>query len=197
MNALSKLLHFEGFEKDWRRLMIQGILILFAGVFMALASVVNPDAIILSARQFSWLPVAGMFILALGIFECLKAIVAKEPLDVVQNLQVGVLDLVVGGLTVLSVSTTVNRLSMMIAAFLLVRGIVRIVFVYFLNLPHKFTTIVGGLVSIVLGILIYKQWPVDEGWFVSFGLSTEIAFRGWAGISFALWIKQQQTVVNE
>lgn len=177
----------------WRRFISQGIIIMFVGTLMALASIVNPDAIILSARGFSWLPVSGMFIMLLGIMGCLEAFFAREQRELLQNLQVGVLDLVVGTLTVLSISGTISRLSIMIAEFLIVRGIVRISLVYALKLPHKLSTIIGGAVSLILGILIFMEWPTTEGWFISLCLNIEIAFRGWAIISFALWVKKQKT----
>ncbi len=192
MKLLDKLSRFEGFEMDWRRLLIQGFLVMSAGLVMALASIANPEGVILSAIGFSWLPVSGFIILILGLLECLDAFLAKQQRDVVQNLQVGVLDIVIGALTVLSVSETVERLSMMIAAFLIVRGIVRITFVYALKLPHKASTTAGGVLAVILGILVYTQWPSEEGWFVSACLNTEIAFRGWAMISFALWIRKQK-----
>ena len=192
MRLFERLSQFEGFELDWRRLIIQAVITLLVGVFLALASVFKPDIMILSVRGFSWLPVSGMFILLLGLLQCLDAFVAKHQRDVLQNLQVGVLDTVVGLLTILSITGNVSRLSMMIAAFLIVRGIVRITLVYALKLPNKISTALGGLVSLVLGVLVFLEWPSAEGWFVSMCLNIEIAFRGWAGISFALWVRKQK-----
>ena len=189
MKVIAKIHHFQGFEKDWRRLITQGIITLLVGLLMALGSIINSDVIVFSAKEFSWLPVCGLFLLSLGVLGCLKAIVAKEQLDVVQNLQVGVLDFVIGLLIILSISDTVPRLVVMISAFLLLRGVVRLVFVFTLKLPHKLSTSLAGLVSIVLGILVFMGWPTSAAWFLSFCLSLEIAFRGWAGISFALWVK--------
>ncbi|MCK4842347.1 MAG: hypothetical protein KAT04_10795 [Methylococcales bacterium] len=183
---------FEGFEMDWRRLIIQGLVIMLAGGFMALASVINSDALILSARGFSWLPASGIFILSLGLLECLDAFLAKEQRDVLQNLQVGVLDVVIGGLIICSISGEVIRLSVMISAFLIVRGIVRLALVFALSLPHKISNSFGGIVSITLGILIFLEWPTLEGWFFSLSLNIEIFFRGWAGVSFALWVREQK-----
>jgi uncharacterized membrane protein HdeD (DUF308 family) len=79
----------------------------------------------------------------------------------------------------------------MISAFLLLRGIVRLAFVFTLKLPHKLSTALAGLVSIVLGILVFMGWPTSAAWFLSLCLSLEITFRGWAGISFALWVKNK------
>ena len=119
----------------------------------------------------------------------------KTQRDVIQNLQVGVLDAVIGTLTILSVSGNVSRLSMMISAFLIVRGIVRIIFVFSLKLPNKVSTAIGGLVSVILGILVFfKNGQQRRGGLFPCVLSIEIAFRGWAGISFALWVKKQKIV---
>ncbi len=191
MKLFKRLAHFEGFDQDWRRLIVQGILTMLMGTLLALASVTNSDAIILSAREFSWLPVSGLFLLLLGLFGIMDSFLAKHQRDIIQNLHVGVLDTVIGGLIVLSISGEYLRLTLMISAFLIVRGIVRVIFVFTIPLPHRVSTSMGGLLSIILGVLIFQEWPTVESWFVSACLNIEIAFRGWAGISFALWVKNQ------
>lgn len=193
MNLLEKLFSYERFEMDWRRLLVQGALIVLTGVILAIASTLNPNAIVLTARHLSWLPVSGMVILSLGLLECLDAVLSKETRDFLQNLQVGVLDAVIGGLIILSVTEEPSRFSMMIAAFLIVRGIVRIALAHALRLPHTFATTFGGLLSIVMGFLIWMEWPTGEGWFISLCLNTEIAIRGWAMMTFALWVRTQKT----
>ncbi|HEY8036573.1 MAG TPA: hypothetical protein VIF37_13425 [Methylobacter sp.] len=193
MNLLEKLFSYERFEMDWRRLLVQGALIVLTGAILAMASTLNPDAIVLTARHLSWLPVSGMVILSLGLLECLDAVLSKETRDFLQNLQVGVLDAVIGGLIILSVTEEPSRFSMMIAAFLIVRGIVRITLAHALRLPHTFATTFGGLLSIIMGFLIWMEWPTGEGWFISLCLNTEIAIRGWAMMTFALWVRTQKT----
>lgn len=192
MNLLEKLFSYERFEMDWRRLLVQGALIVLTGATLAMASALNPDAMVLTARHLSWLPVSGMVILSLGLLECLDAALAKEARDFLQNLQVGVLDVVIGGLIILSVTEEPARLSMMIATFLIVRGIVRITLAHALRLPHSFATTLGGLLSVIMGFLIWKEWPTSDGWFLSLCLNSEIAIRGWAMMTFALWVRTQK-----
>jgi uncharacterized membrane protein HdeD (DUF308 family) len=192
MNLLEKFLRYERFEMDWRRLLVEGALIVLTGSTLAMASALHPDAVVLTARHLSWLPVSGMVILSLGLLECLDAALANETRDFLQNLQVGVLDVVTGGLIILSVTEDPSRLSMMIATFLIVRGIVRIILAHALRLPHILVSSLGGLISIIMGFLIWKQWPNREGWFISLCLNTEIAIRGWAMVTFALWVRKQK-----
>lgn len=191
MPLLEQLLRFERFDLGWRRLLLQGAVILLLGATLTLASAFRSDGIILFARDLSWLPASAVVILSLGILECFDAFLAKEPRDFFQNLQVGVLDAVVGGLIFLSVAEPPARLSLMIAAFLMVRGIVRIVLVNTLRLPSALSTSVCGLASIVMGLLIWLEWPTAAGWFLALCLNVEIAFRGWAIMVFALWVRRQ------
>jgi len=191
MKLLETPARFERFNMNWRRLLMQGLVIFLIGLILVFASVLNPDAVVMSARYFSWLPLCGVIILALGLLECLDAFLAKEQRDFFQNLQVGVLDTVVGGLIILSVTEEPARLGLMIAAFLMVRGIVRIVLTYALSLPQIISTAVCGLVSILAGFMVFLGWPTSAGWFIALCLSIEIAFRGWAMMMFSLWVRKQ------
>ena len=196
MKLLEKFSDSERFKMNWQRLLMQGFIILLIGLILALASLVKPNAVVMSARFFSWLPLCGIVILALGILECLDAYLAKEQRDFFQNLQVGVLDSIIGLLITLSVAESPMRLSMMIAAFLIVRGIVRMVLVYTLNLPQKLLTLFCGGVTIIMGMILWQQWFITAGWFISFCLSIEILFRGWAMMMFAFWVRNHQNNLN-
>lgn len=191
MKSLESLARFERFNMNWRRLLMQGLVIFLMGLILVFASVLNPDAVVMSARYFSWLPLCGIIILALGLLECLDAFLAKEQRDFFQNLQVGVLDTVVGGLIILSVTEEPARLGLMIAAFLMVRGTVRIALTYALSLPQIISTAVCGLISILAGFMVFLGWPTSAGWFIALCLSIEIAFRGWAMMMFSLWVRKQ------
>ncbi len=192
MKLLDKMSHFEGFELSWKRLLVQSLITLISGGFIGLISALNHDVMILNVRGFSLLPIAGLILVVLGISECLDAFLTKSQREVVQNLQVGVFDLVIGMFTLLSISGNVSRIIMMISAFLIVRGIVRITYVFALKLPNTISTAFGGLLSVILGTLLYQEWPTAEAWFISMCLSIEIAFRGWAGMSFALWVRKHK-----
>lgn len=192
MNPFKKFFHSERFEMDWRRLLAQGVVIMLMGITLVMLSTVRSDVIILSAKELSWLPASGMVILALGLLECLDAFLAKETRDFLQNLQVGVLDAVIGMLIILSVADDPARFSMMISTYLIVRGIVRIALIYALQLPRAALSSIGGFLSIIMGFMIWMGWPSTAGWFLSLCLNIEIAVRGWAIIIFALWVKKQK-----
>jgi uncharacterized membrane protein HdeD (DUF308 family) len=192
MNPFKKFFRAERFDMDWRRLVVQGVVIMFIGIGLVLISSVRSNVIILSAKELSWLPVSGMVILALGVVECLDAFLAKETRDFLQNLQVGVLDAVIGALIIFSVAEEPARFSMMIASYLIARGIVRITLIYAMQMPNTALSSIGGFISIIMGLMVWMGWPSAGGWFLSLCLNIEIAIRGWAVIIFALWVRKQK-----
>jgi uncharacterized membrane protein HdeD (DUF308 family) len=191
MKILEKTFSSENFEVNWLRIFIQGILLMLIGFNMALASIFHVNAVVLNAKEFSWLPLSGLIVLFLGLQECTEALFSKISREFHQNLQVGILDTVTGALIILSISGLPERLSLMLASFLIVRGSVRIVLNFTLKLPQPLLTLLFGVISIVFGICLLFEWPTTEAWFTSLALNTEIAFRGWAMMMFALWVKRR------
>lgn len=190
MDSPARFTQLQGFATDWRRLLTRGTALLFFGIALAVASLFNPDATLLHARDFSWLPAAAILVVAAGVIECFDAAIARNPTGFFVHLPIGVLDLVNGSLIVMSIGLDPPSLRLMIAAFLIVKGTLRIALARTTHLPHMKPTIYGGAASILFGLLIWQQWPASGAWFMAFGLSADIALRGWATMMFALWLRQ-------
>ena len=196
MNLREKFSTLEHTGTSWLRLLIRGSLMLLVGVALVAGTVFQHDVIIMKVRDFSWLPVCGLVVLAVGLLECFDASRAKKIEDFFLNLQNGVLDVVVSGLIIFSIGDDPARLSLLISAFLIVKGIFRLTLAYATNIPNIVSTLVGAMVSIILGLLIWLEWPSSAGWFLAFCLSAEIGLRGWALMMFAFWIKAQKERVS-
>lgn len=123
MKLQGKLARFERFGTDWRRLLARGTIMLSIGALLGLASLSNPDATLLYLAGYSWLPAAALVVLAVGLLECLDAALAREQRDFFLHLQNGVLDVIVGGMIVFSVDADPARLVLLIAAFLMIKGV--------------------------------------------------------------------------
>lgn len=196
MSLFDKMSSFEGFESSWKRLYAQGAITLVVGLFLGLVSALNHNIMVFNVQGYSMLPLSGMYLLILGCIECMDSFLSKNQRDTTQYLHVGVLDGVIGLLIILSTSHDVSRLVMMLAAFLITRGLVRVIYVFSLKLPNKTSTALCGAISIILGFMLSIGWSEPAAWFISMCLGIEIAFRGWAGISFALWVKHHKQSTN-
>ena len=192
MKLREKFSMLEHTGPNWIRLMVRGSSMLLIGLGLVAGTVFKHDVIIFQVRDFSWLPVCGFVVLVIGLLECFDAFMAEELGDFFLNLQMGVLDVVVAGLIILSIGGDPARLSLLISAFLIVKGIFRITLAYVTQLPNIVSTSLGAVVSIILGLLIWLGWPSPAGWFLAFCLSAEIGLRGWALMMFGFWIKSRK-----
>jgi uncharacterized membrane protein HdeD (DUF308 family) len=192
MNLQDKLSNLQDTGISWWRYSIRGTVMLLIGVILILLTILKPDVMLFHARDTSWLPVCGFIVLIVGFLECFDALIAKESKDFFINLQNGLLDVVVAGLLVFSSGDDPARVSLLISAFLIIKGAYRIVLSYAITHTNVTFARVGAGVSIVLGLLIWMQWPTSAAWFLAFCLSTEITLRGLGIITFALWLKSQQ-----
>ncbi|NOT12516.1 MAG: hypothetical protein HOP23_11900 [Methylococcaceae bacterium] len=192
MNIQKKFEQIERFGTDWKRLLIRGSIMLCVGAMLVIAALFKPDVMLLSTREFSWLPAVAFVILTVGLLECFDAFIAKELRDFFLNLQNGVFDVVVAFLIIASVGEDPSRLNLMIAAFLMVKGILRTIIAHATQMPHKISTMIGACVSFLLGLLIWLEWPSSSAWFLAVGLSADIGFRGWSLMMFGFWVKMQK-----
>lgn len=55
---------------------------------------------------------------------------------------------------------------------------------------------ITGIVSIIMGILIWLQWPLMAYWFLALALSIDVGFRGLALIMLASSIKKDPSEDN-
>jgi uncharacterized membrane protein HdeD (DUF308 family) len=187
---------FEQFGTNPKRLKVRALVLLFTGASLAFASVFNPNATLMHAREFSWLPATGWILLAVGLLECFDAAIAKESRDFFLHLPTGLLDIIVGGLTIFSISGDPSRLNLMIAAFLMTKGMMRLVISHGTSAKPRTSILAGAWASIVLGIVIGIAWPLAPAWFLSLCLSGDIALRGWSLRFFAAWVQEQQAAAN-
>lgn len=163
-------------------------MILIGGI-IATMSLVSPNVYMLGEHA-SWLPVIGFIVLLVGILRCVDGLASETAQGYLFNMQGGILDIVVGFLVFFSSdSTDVNNVNLLIVGYLLTQGIYRNVLLSVAEIRNPLSNRVTGAVSIVLGILIWIDWPTSL-WFIAFSLSVDISFRGWVLIVMASTLKR-------
>jgi uncharacterized membrane protein HdeD (DUF308 family) len=100
----------------------------------------------------------------------------------------GVFSIVVGLLFFISPGGTLEALTLLMAGFLLVGGIFKVV----AAASHRFSAwgwpLMSGLIDITLGALILADWPASAFWVIGMFLGINLVFRGvnWIGLGLAL-----------
>jgi len=87
--------------------------------------------------------------------------------------------------------------TIVLAGFFMASGITRLAGVFRVNLPHKFWPVLNGIVSILLGILLWIHWPTSGLWFIGFAIGIELIIRGWTWILLAFALRSRPVLRAE
>jgi uncharacterized membrane protein HdeD (DUF308 family) len=102
-----------------------------------------------------------------------------------------IFDLVVGLILLSNPAVGALTLTLVLAVFFLVGGLMRMFGAASTEAPHRAWAILDGAVSALLGILLWVHWPSSGLWFLGFAIGVELIFRGWAWVMLALWLHRR------
>lgn len=168
----------------------RGVAMAIIGGAIATLCLVAPDVYMLG-ESFSWIPVIGVIVLLVGVFRCIDAFIAITPQGFLLNIQGGVMDIVVGFLVLFGISGEPDDLNLLIVGYMITQGIYRNIILSVARIPNPVSNRITGAISIILGILIWVDWPTSAPWFLALSLSVDVCFRGWALIVLASSLKKE------
>ncbi len=172
-----------GLRNSWLWFLILGIAMVVVGMFA-----ISYACIVEVTVGVTWL--FGFILLACGIAEVINSFYAGRWSGTLVHLLIGILYAIVGLMVVDQPETAAIQLTLIIAIFLVLSGIFRIVF----SISERFTgwgwVLLNGAVTLFLGILIYKQWPDSGLWVIGLFVGIDLIFNGWAWIMLALGLRQ-------
>lgn len=168
----------DALSRNWGWLLALGILMIILGVVAMAAPVVATIAI---QVMLGWLLVIS------GIAEGIHAFMVKEWRGFLLELLSAVLYLGVGLLLLVDPLKGAVALTLILAVFLLVEGIFKIITALRVR-DHRGWgwLLASGIVSVVLGVLIWKQWPASGLWVIGLLVGIQLLFTGWSLVMLAL-----------
>lgn len=137
-------------------------------------------ATLVSVVFFGWLM---MFV---GVAEVFHAFWRKDWGGFFVDLLGGVLYFVVGGMLVVNPAASAVGITLVIAVFLIVTGLFRVVAALAGQPPHWGWLLLSGGMSLLLGILIWAEWPVSGLWVIGLFIGIEMLFNGWSLIMLSI-----------
>jgi uncharacterized membrane protein HdeD (DUF308 family) len=169
-----------GLREIWAFLFGMGIALMLLGLVAIGSSVVATFATVL---------VFGVLMLAGAIFQVVTALWGRSWRGFFLHLLAGVLYLIAGLFMIENPLEAVLSLTFLIAACLLVGGILRIG----LSLAERFEgwgwVLLNGVVSVMLGIGIWRQWPLDGLWVIGLFVGIEMLFSGLSWVMLGLSVR--------
>ena len=109
------------------------------------------------------------------------------------DLLTGILYVVVGFMVVANPGTTAVALTLLIAMFLTFGGIFRIMVALVVRFQNWIWLLLHGVVNLLLGIAIWRQWPLSGLWVIGLFVGIDMLFNGWSLVMLGLAAKNLPT----
>ena len=132
----------------------------------------------------------GYFLLIGGFFEVVAAFWARQWGGFFLGLLMGVLLILAGIITLNHEGGVAILLTGIIAFFFMIGGIMRIVAAFSMKFSNWGWVVLSGLVTFILGLMIWRQWPISGLWVPGMLLGVDLIFSGWNYVALASWLKR-------
>jgi uncharacterized membrane protein HdeD (DUF308 family) len=164
----------------WSWFFFLGFALMGVGILAMAAALVTTLATVL---------VFGIVLSSGGGVQLVNAFLARTWKGFVLHLLAGVLYLVVGGLMIADPVSAAAGLTLMLAAVFLIVGAVRLIYAALHSFSGRGWALLGGFISMLLGIAIWKQWPDSGLWVIGLFIGIDLLFSGWSWVMLGLLVK--------
>ena len=131
----------------------------------------------------------GWMLVVTGVIESAHAFGCKRWGGFFINLLSGVLYTVVGFMMIANPGASAVALTLLIAMYLIFGGIFRTVAALLTRYPGWGLLLLHGVVSLVLGISIWRGWPLTGLWVIGLFVGIEMIFNGAGLVALGLGIR--------
>ncbi len=163
----------------WGWFLALGIILIDVGIF-ALAFI--PAAALGSALVLGWLMVAS------GLLEGVYALYVRGWSVVLLHVVGAVLGILVG-LVVVTHPVAAVLATLLFAAYCTAIGIFRMIAAIQLKYQSSGWAFFDGFITLVLGLLLWVEWPTSTVWLLGFALGIALILRGGAMVMFAFAVR--------
>ena len=163
-------------RKRWGWFFALGVLLIVVGIGALGSSV---------AATFITVMALGLILLFGGAAEVVMSFMARTWKGFVTYLVMGILMAITGFILTTRPVEGTATLTLLISIWLLVAGTGRAAFAIVDRYPGWGTGVASGLVSVILGGLVFAQYPTSALWFIGTMVGCELLLRGatWIGIA--------------
>ena len=164
---------------NWFWFVILGVSLVVLGT-VALGSVVIASLAAATA--------IGVLLLLGGVAEAVGAFWCRGWSGFFLELLSGVLSIVVGLLFLRAPADALAALTLLLACFLMVGGFFKIVTALVYRFAAWGWSLAGGIIDVILGQMIWQQWPASGLWVIGLFVGINLLFRGfnWIALGLAL-----------
>lgn len=159
------------------RFMISGIIMIILGIIALRHTVISSLVSIV---------MLGIILTAGGIVEIVRSFHSQTATKTFYRFALGLLYAGAGLFMLAKPGINAMSLTLVLSALLIASGIVRIVDSIMHKTDYRFWRIINGIISIIIGIMIWMQWPYSGLWFIGLVIGIELMVTGFTSLAIAL-----------
>jgi uncharacterized membrane protein HdeD (DUF308 family) len=134
----------------------------------------------------------GFLLLFGGVVQIIGSIWAGQWKGFLLHVMIGVLYAVTGYLIVESPLESTISLTRVVALFLLVSGMFRIVAALAIRFHDWGWVLLNGVITLLMGLMILRQWPASGLWVIGVFVGIDMIFNGWSWIMLSLGLRSSK-----
>ena len=169
---------------EWWWFLILGILLVVSGLVALVYPLVASLAVVV---------VLGMALLISGVATVITSFWAGRWSAMLLGLLIGIFYAVLGFLIMDAPIESTVVLTIVVAAMLVVVGLMRSIAALVLRFPQWGWSLLSGILSVLLGVMIYKTLQSDAEdvlWIIGLLVGIQLVFDGWFWIMLAVAIRR-------
>lgn len=167
----------EALHRHWVWFLLLGILLVALGMIGIIASGLFTLA---SVLLLGWLLFMG------GVAIAVHAFWARQWSGFFVQLVVGALNLLVGWLLLTRPTASALSLTLLLGVSLVFQGIFRTAVALTAQADGRGWLLLSGVASLILGCLIWSEWPASGLWVIGLFIGIDLLLYGWWLVSLAL-----------
>jgi uncharacterized membrane protein HdeD (DUF308 family) len=167
-------------RSQWWCFLAMGIALMILGCVGIVAPLV---------ATFTTVMLFGFLLIAAGITQIVTSFWAGKWTGILLHLLIGILYTVVGFMISDAPVENAILLTKLIAIFLMVTGLFNIVAALLNRFPRWGWVLLNGCVTLLMGLLINRQWPTSGLWVIGLFIGIEMIFNGFAWIMLGIGLR--------
>lgn len=168
-------------RRNWGWLLTIGIILVILGIIALVDSIAVS---IVSMFLFGWVLLIG------GIVEGVQAFRHRRSGHFSLHLINAVFSIVIGVMLLRSPLAGALIVTLLLASYFVVVGIFRIFAALTVRVPGSGWALTDGIITLILGILVWAQWPESGLWIVGLFIGINLITSGWSEVMLAVAVRR-------
>lgn len=161
-------------------------------IFLGMLAIASPMVAAVAVNVL----VAWLIVLA-GVVHLIVAFHTREAGSVIWRLLVGLAYLCFGVYLIARPAVGVASLTLLLASLFLVEGIFNIILYFKVRSIFRATWILlDGIVTLLLGAMIYRQWPSSSAWAIGTLVGVSLIFSGVTRVMMSLAVRKATSALS-